>query len=334
MSSSRSIARVILPACALGASALLGACSDSNGPANGVAPISRSPSRRSPLPAAGRTVGSARSDGFARPPRHRAPAARTRWSSLAPRSPCRASSSPPSIRPAAPTMIIPSTTMIDATSSRPDPCSSISPPTTPSSRCSRSSFPPAPTAHSRRRFARSRRPTLAAPHSSPRIREFANASVRVEGTFDGTPFVYSGSPNASLELSFDPPITVGSTATTVTVHVSIDRWFTDRNGNLIDPATANAGGANEKLVSDNVRRSFHAFEDDEHHGDDGHGDDGFEGDDNGNDGGNMTERRRRSRRRRPRRALVTARAMLRLPVTRWAAAAAPRTLPGPRGSRA
>lgn len=105
--------------------------------------------------------------------------------------------------------------------------------------------------------------------------EFANASVRVTGTFDGTPFTYSGSPNASLELSFNPPLTVGSSATTVTVHVSIDRWFADRNGNLIDPSTANAGGANEQLVSDNVRRSFHAFEDNEHRGDDGHGDDGF-----------------------------------------------------------
>lgn len=118
--------------------------------------------------------------------------------------------------------------------------------------------------------------------------EFANASVRVTGTFDGTPFTYTGSPNASLELSFNPPITVGSSATTVTVHVSIDRWFADRNGNLIDPATANAGGANEQLVSDNVRRSFHAFEDNEHRGDDGHGDDGFDdgpGDDNGGGGG-------------------------------------------------
>ena len=36
--------------------------------------------------------------------------------------------------------------------------------------------------------------------------------------------------------AFDPPITVGSTATTVTVHVSIDRWFTDGGGNLIDPS--------------------------------------------------------------------------------------------------
>ena len=114
--------------------------------------------------------------------------------------------------------------------------------------------------------------------------QFGNASVRVTGTFDGTPFTYTGSPDASLELSFNPPITVGSTATTVTVHVSIDRWFMDGGGNLIDPATANVGGANEQLVRDNVRRSFHAFEDDEHHGDDGHGDDGFD-DGQGHDGG-------------------------------------------------
>jgi len=115
--------------------------------------------------------------------------------------------------------------------------------------------------------------------------QFANASIRVEGTFDGTPFVYSGTPNASLELAFDPPLTVGSSATTLTVHVSINRWFADRNGNLVDPATANSGGANESLVSDNIRRSFHAFEDNEHHGDDGHGDDGFDGGDGSNDHG-------------------------------------------------
>ncbi len=112
--------------------------------------------------------------------------------------------------------------------------------------------------------------------------QFANASVRVEGTFDGSPFVYSGTPNVSIEMSFDPPLTVGSSATALTVHVSIDRWFADRNGNLVNPSTANVGGANESLVNDNVRRSFHAFEDNDHHGDDGHGDDGF--DDHGNDG--------------------------------------------------
>lgn len=113
--------------------------------------------------------------------------------------------------------------------------------------------------------------------------QFANASVRVEGMFDGTPFVFSDAVNASLELRFDPPLTVGTSATSVTVHVSIDHWFTDGSGNLVDPATANSGGASENLVNDNIRRSFHAFEDNERHGDDGHGDDGF--DDGGHEGG-------------------------------------------------
>ena len=114
--------------------------------------------------------------------------------------------------------------------------------------------------------------------------EFANASVRVEGTFDGNPFTYTGSDNARLELRFEPPLAVGSTPTNLTVHVSIDRWFTDRDGALIDPSTANANGVNASLVADNIRRSFHAFEDRDRHGDDGHGDDGFD-DGQNHDGG-------------------------------------------------
>lgn len=106
--------------------------------------------------------------------------------------------------------------------------------------------------------------------------EFANSTVRVEGTFDGQPFVYTGSSNANLELQFDPPLAVGSAPTSLTVHVSIDRWFTDRNGQLIDPSSANGNGENASLVADNIRRSFHAFEDRDRHGDDGHGDDGFD----------------------------------------------------------
>jgi hypothetical protein len=114
--------------------------------------------------------------------------------------------------------------------------------------------------------------------------EFNGASVRVEGTFDGRPFVYTGAANAELELEFEPPLAVGAAPTTLTVHVSIDRWFTDRNGELIDPASANAGGVNASLVTDNIHRSFHAFEDHDRRGDDGHGDDGFEGpDDHGGD---------------------------------------------------
>jgi hypothetical protein len=34
----------------------------------------------------------------------------------------------------------------------------------------------------------------------------------------------------------------------------------------VDPATANQGQPNENLVKDNIRRSFDAFEDDDHDG--------------------------------------------------------------------
>jgi hypothetical protein len=42
---------------------------------------------------------------------------------------------------------------------------------------------------------------------------------------------------------------------------------------LIDPATANSGGANAELVSSNIARSFVAFRDDDRDGrdDDGEG---------------------------------------------------------------
>ena len=36
---------------------------------------------------------------------------------------------------------------------------------------------------------------------------------------------------------------------------------------LIDPATANQGGANKSLVDNNIKNSIKAFEDDDHDGD-------------------------------------------------------------------
>jgi len=101
--------------------------------------------------------------------------------------------------------------------------------------------------------------------------EFAGANVRVTGTFNGTPFVYTGAVNSRLEMDFDPPITVDSTGRNITINVDLDSWFRDRmTGALIDPTTANTGGANVDSVVANIRRSFHEFRDD--HGD-GHDDD-------------------------------------------------------------
>jgi len=116
---------------------------------------------------------------------------------------------------------------------------------------------------------------------------WAGVSVRVTGTYNGQTFVYSGAPQVHLELKFSPPLAVGDAGTNVTVHADLTQWFRDGSGNLVDPATANAGGANVSLVANNIRQSFRAFRDDRRDGDaGGHGDGPGSGNGNGNgDGG-------------------------------------------------
>jgi hypothetical protein len=98
--------------------------------------------------------------------------------------------------------------------------------------------------------------------------EFSGATVRVEGTFNGTPFVYTGSAEAELELAFAPPLVVDSTGMNITVNVDLASWFVTGSGSLVDPATANAGGPNASLVDHNIHQSFEAFEDENHDGHD------------------------------------------------------------------
>lgn len=100
--------------------------------------------------------------------------------------------------------------------------------------------------------------------------DMAGKSVRVEGTYKGTPFVYTSPIRTGLELAFDPPLVIDGTGKNATVHIDVTRWFTTAGGGVIDPATANAGGVNAKLVESNIRSSFKAFEDDDRKGDDDH----------------------------------------------------------------
>lgn len=103
--------------------------------------------------------------------------------------------------------------------------------------------------------------------------EFRNISIRVEGTFNGQPFVYTTALDAEMEIEFNPPLVVDGTAGNLTVQVDLSTWFLARDGSSINPATANAGGANRSLVEDNIKRSFKVFEDDDHDGrDDGRDD--------------------------------------------------------------
>jgi hypothetical protein len=50
--------------------------------------------------------------------------------------------------------------------------------------------------------------------------------------------------------------------------MDLTTWFRTQAGALIDPSTANAGGPNAVLVAENIKRSFHAFRDDDRDGDD------------------------------------------------------------------
>ena len=112
--------------------------------------------------------------------------------------------------------------------------------------------------------------------------DFDRVSIRVEGTFDGEPFVYVTDLNEDQEYALVPPLVVGEGAGPVNVTLSIDvtTWFATSGGSLVDPRSANKGGENEDLVEDNIERSIDIFEDDDRDGDDD-SDDSL--DDNSND---------------------------------------------------
>jgi len=111
--------------------------------------------------------------------------------------------------------------------------------------------------------------------------DFAGISVRSKGTFNGSEFVYTNDLTANQELQFASPLTVGTAGPVdLTLMVDVHTWFVAADGSLIDPNTAAAGQPNEGLVTQNIRRSFHAFEDSNHDGEDDHNEGG-----GGNGGG-------------------------------------------------
>ncbi|MBI1723089.1 MAG: hypothetical protein HYR48_04190 [Gemmatimonadetes bacterium] len=97
-----------------------------------------------------------------------------------------------------------------------------------------------------------------------------NISIRVQGTFNGTPFTFTSDLNEDQEFTFSPPLVIDASGATtnLTIRLDVSTWF--RNGAagpLVDPATANKGGANENLVKDNIKASIKAFEDEDQDGD-------------------------------------------------------------------
>lgn len=110
--------------------------------------------------------------------------------------------------------------------------------------------------------------------------DFTHASVKVEGTYNGAPFTFVSDLEAELKLELNPPLVVdGSGTTDLTLFANLDAWFRDAGGNLLDPSSASGA-----LVADNIARSFHAFEDENHDGSDDHGGSDDGSDDHGSGG--------------------------------------------------
>ena len=100
--------------------------------------------------------------------------------------------------------------------------------------------------------------------------DFRRISIRVEGDYNGNSFAYETDLNEDQEVDLVPPLVVtdASNQTNGTLVVDVDSWFRRGNGQLVDPATANKGGPNEKLVEDNIEDSIEGIKDDDFDGDD------------------------------------------------------------------
>jgi hypothetical protein len=99
--------------------------------------------------------------------------------------------------------------------------------------------------------------------------DFDGVSIRVQGTWNGTPFVYETDLDAEQEIDLVPPLVVTEAgATDFTLFIDLSTWFRAGDSTLIDPSSANVGQANEGVVKENIKNSFEAFEDEDHDGSD------------------------------------------------------------------
>jgi hypothetical protein len=102
--------------------------------------------------------------------------------------------------------------------------------------------------------------------------DFAAISIRVTGTYSQagtrTAFTFTSDVDQSEEATLPSPATVqAGQSLNVTLRVDLSGWYLNAGKTaLVDPASANKGGANESVVANNIQNSFKAFEDDNHDG--------------------------------------------------------------------
>ena len=90
----------------------------------------------------------------------------------------------------------------------------------------------------------------------------AGISIRVRGVYNANPaFEFTSDLDVSEEVMLTNPLSVSGGQANIDLRVDISSWFKSAGGNLMDPATADPS-----VVANNIKASFHAFEDDNHDG--------------------------------------------------------------------
>ncbi len=100
--------------------------------------------------------------------------------------------------------------------------------------------------------------------------DMVGKSIRVRGTFNGDDFTFETDLNVEQEFDLVPPLVIddATVSTNVTVLVNLARWYQDGSGTLLNPASGNKGGVNESIITENIKQSIEAFEDEDRDGDD------------------------------------------------------------------
>ena len=96
--------------------------------------------------------------------------------------------------------------------------------------------------------------------------DFRDISVRLTGTFNGTPFTFTNNVNAKLTVPLTAPLVIGTGGDNVTVSIDLSTWFLRPSGGLYSPAAANTPGQVRTQVQNNIRNAFRAFRDDDKDG--------------------------------------------------------------------
>jgi hypothetical protein len=92
--------------------------------------------------------------------------------------------------------------------------------------------------------------------------EYDDISIRVVGSYNGTPFTFESDLTEVEDVDFGGPLDVETEGTLpLTLLVQVADWFAGEDGGLLNPADANDGGPLESVVERQIRESFRAFHD-------------------------------------------------------------------------